>query len=101
MASEIHVGDVGTQLIATVKNGTSVVDISSASSLVIILKKPDGESYEKTALLYSDGTDGKMHYVSVFGDFNAAGKYKIQGRVSIDGATYSSSVESFTVYCNL
>ncbi len=36
MASEIHVGDVGTQLIMTVKDDGVVVDISSASSLSVI-----------------------------------------------------------------
>jgi hypothetical protein len=31
MASEIHVGDIGTQLIMTVKDNGEIVDISNAS----------------------------------------------------------------------
>lgn len=101
MASEIHVGDIGTQLIVTVKDAGTVVNISSATSLNIIIKKPDGVSYEKTGLLYTNGTDGKMYYTSVSGDFNVAGNYKIQGKVVISGSTYYTSVSTFKVHCNL
>jgi len=101
MASEIHVGDIGTQLIMTVKDDGEVVDISGASSLVIILKKPDGQSYTKTGTLYTNGTDGKMYYVSVDGDFNAAGNYKIQAIVTLPNGTFYSSISTFKVYCNV
>ncbi len=101
MASEIHVGDVGTQLIMTVKDDGVVVDISGASILQVILKKPDGQTYTKTGILYTDGTDGKMYYTSVDGDFNAAGNYKLQGKVVLAGGTYYTSISDFKVYCNL
>lgn len=101
MASEIHVGDVGTQLIMTVKDDGAVVDISSASSLTVILKKPDGQTYTKTGILLNDGTDGKMYYTSVNGDFNAAGSYKIQGIVGLSGGVYYTSISTFKVHCNL
>jgi|SRR6056300_308722 hypothetical protein len=101
MASEIHVGDVGTQLIMTVKDDGVVVDISSASSLSVIIKKPDGVNYTKTGTLLNDGTDGKMYYISVNGDFNAAGNYKIQGIVTLSGGTFYTSISTFKVFCNL
>lgn len=101
MASQIHVGDVGTQLIMTVKDDGVVVDISSASTLDVIIKKPDGENYTKSGQLSTDGTDGKMYYTSVSGDFNAAGNYKLQGRVVLASGTYYTSVSDFKVYCNL
>lgn len=101
MASEIHVGDIGTELIITVKDDGVVVDISAATLLQIIIKKPNGISYTKTGTLYTDGTDGKMKYVSVDGDFSAPGNYKIQGKVTLTGGTYYSSISDFQVYCNL
>lgn len=101
MASEIHVGDVGTQLIMTVKDDGEIVDISSASSLIVVLKKPDGQSYQKTGTIYTDGTDGKMYYVAVNGDFNAAGNYKIQAIVTLSNGTFYSSISTFKVYCNI
>lgn len=101
MASKIHVGDIGTQLVMTVKDDDVVVDISSATDLEIFIKKPNGISYEKTGVFYTDGTDGKMYYTSVTGDFNAAGNYKLQGRVSLPGGTYYTSINDFKVHCNL
>ena len=101
MASEIHVGDVGTQLIMTVKDDGVVVDISNASSLSVIIKKPDGVNYTKTGTLLNDGADGKMYYTSVSGDFNAAGNYKIQGIVTLSGGTFYTSISTFKVFCNL
>ena len=41
MASEIHVNDIGTRFLVTVKDGSDVVDISSATSLAINFRKPD------------------------------------------------------------
>lgn len=101
MSSEIHVGDIGTQLIVTVYDDGVIVDISAASALTITLKKPNGVSYNKIGTLYTNGTDGKMYYVSVDGDFNEPGNYKIQGKITLAGGTYYTSVGSFKVHCNI
>lgn len=101
MASEIHVGDIGTLLIMTVYDDGVVVDISSATVLSVIIKKPNGTAYTLTGLFYTNGTDGKLKYTSVSGDFNVPGNYKLQGKVVLTGGTYYSSVSDFMVYCNL
>jgi len=101
MASEIHVGDIGTQLIVTIQDNGAIVDISGASVLQIILKKPDGLLYTKSGLLYTSGTDGKMYFVSVSGDFNLPGNYKLQGKVVLATGTYYTSISDFKVHCNL
>jgi len=101
MASEIHANDVGTQLVVTVKDDGAIVDISSATSLIIVLKKPDQTTQNKTAILYSDGTDGKMTYSTILGDLDQPGNYKIQGIVHLSGGTYYTSIGSFRVHCNL
>jgi|TARA_B100002052_G_scaffold465_1_gene448 hypothetical protein len=101
MASQIHVGDVGTTLIVTILDNGSVVDISSATSLQILIRKPDATTLTKAGILTTDGSDGKMQHVSVTGDFDQPGNYRIQGKVDISGGTYSSSVGSFKVHCNL
>ena len=43
MASEIHVDDVGTKFLATIKDDGVVVDISTASSITMKFRKPDDE----------------------------------------------------------
>ncbi len=101
MTSQIHQSDIGTKLLITVKDGGSVVDISSASSLIILIKKPDGTILTRTGVLETDGTDGKMYYIVVAGDLDAAGVYKIQGRVALSSGTFSTSTANFKVHCNL
>lgn len=101
MSNEIHVGDIGTLLIVTITDDDQVVDLSTATEITIIIKKPNGISYEKTASYYTDGTDGNITYTSVDGDFDAPGNYKIQGRVQINGGTFHSEVSTFKVHCNI
>lgn len=101
MTSQIHQSDIGTKLLITVKDDGSVVDISSASSLTILIKKPDGTILSRTGVLETDGTDGKMYYIVVSGDLDSAGVYKIQGRVALSSGTFSTSTANFKVHCNL
>ena len=101
MTSQIHQSDIGTKLLITVKDDGSVVDISSASSLTILIKKPDGTILTRSGVLETDGTDGKMYYIVVAGDLDAAGFYKIQGRVVSSSGTFSTSTANFKVHCNL
>ena len=101
-ANEIRVGDIGTQFKVTIKDGTSVVDISSATSTKqIILKKPDGTKLTNAATFSSDGTDGIMYYKTVDGDLDVPGVWILQGKVVITAGTFSTDVYSFKVHRNL
>lgn len=101
MSSEAHVGDIGTQLIMTVKEEGVAVDISTATQLILYMRKPNGVTYTLTPSFYTDGTDGIIKYLTVDGDLNAPGTYKLQAKIVIGGSTYSSSVLSFIVHCNI
>jgi hypothetical protein len=101
MASYIHEGDIGTKLLITIKDDGSVVDISSASSLSIFIKRPDGTMLTRTGTLETDGTDGKIYYIIVAGDLNDAGLYKIQAQVILTSGAFYSSTANFKVHCNL
>lgn len=101
MSSEIHVGDIGTELRATIYDGDTIVDLSSSTELLFFLKKPDGTISQLIADLYTDGTDGIIRYIVVDGDFDQVGQYKLQARVSVDGGTYNSSIASFKVHHNV
>ena len=100
-ANEIHKGDIGTQFTVTVQDGTTVVDISTASTKQLIFKKPGGTILTKRTSVDTDGTDGKMQYVSVDGDLSDDGVWKMQGKVIIGGNTFSTDITSFKVYRNL
>ena len=101
MSSEIRVGDIGTEFRITITDDGAAVDLSSAPSLVINFRKPDGNILSVYADLYTDGTDGIIFYNAVNGDLDQSGQWKIQAVIETGGAIYSSSVGTFKVSCNL
>ena len=103
MASEIHVDDVGTRFLLTVKDSGVVVDLSSASLLQVNFKKPDDIVVNRTGSTLSDGSvvSGVMYYDSLAGDLDQAGHYKLQGKVGLTGGTYYTDIHTFKVHCNL
>ena len=100
-ANEIHLNDIGTQFLLSVKDGSSAVDISSATTKQIIIKKPSGTKVTANTAFSTDGTDGKMYYNAVDGDLDEAGSYKLQGKVVISDGTFYTDITSFKVHRNL
>jgi len=100
-ANEIHIGDIGTVLRVTIKDGDDVVDISGATSKIIILEDPDGTKYEKAATFTTNGTDGEIQYTTVDGDLNKRGNWFIQAKLVLPNGTWYSDIEVFQVYENL
>lgn len=98
----IKIGDVGTLFKATILDEDgAVVDISSATTLEMIFKKPNDTSSTVAASLFTDGTDGIMSYPTVDGDLDIAGKWKIQCFAELDTGEWHSSILNFDVGCNL
>lgn len=99
---EIHVDDIGTRFLVTVMDGTSVVNLSTATTLQLILHEPDATLLTKTAILYTDGSDGKIYYDSISGDLSSEGNWKIQAKIIFTGgATFHSDISNFQVFPNL
>ncbi len=101
MPSEIHVNDVGTRFLITVKDDGTVVNVSGVSSISLIFKKPSDTVIYRSGLLYTNGTDGKVYYDAVAGDLDEAGYYKLQGRVSFTSGVYYTDIHTFQVHCNI
>lgn len=100
-AEEIRVGDFNTSLVVTIKDGDSIVDISTATAKYLKLKKPDGVVLQKNTTFLTDGTDGKMQYITVSGDITICGTWKMQGNIELGGGKFGSDIISFKVYRNL
>ncbi len=101
-ANEIHFGDIGTVFKVTIKDDSTVVDISTASTKQIVLKKPSGEKLTKTANFLTDGSDGIITYTTISGDLDEAGMWKIQGYIVLSGGnTFYTDINAFKVYRNL
>lgn len=101
MPNEIHVDDIGTKFTITIKDGDDVVDISSALFVTLIFRKPDDEVVYRDASFSSDGTDGQVYYDIVDGDFDEAGYYKIQAKVTFPSGVFYTNIHTFQVHCNL
>ena len=57
----IRVGDVGTLIQRTIKENGNVVDVSGATTTLIIVR-PDGTKVDRTMSFVTDGTDGEVEY---------------------------------------
>jgi len=100
-ADEIHVDDIGTEFLITIMDGTTVVNISTATVKRFIFKKPDCSKVTKDVDFNADGTDGQLTYTTVAGDIDSAGTWRLQALVTITAGTYYSDITNFKVYPNL
>ena len=70
---EIHLGDT-TKFIVTVKdeNGNAI-DISTATKKQLIFRRPTGDLVPKDAQFLTDGSEGKMYYLTTKDDLDMIG----------------------------
>jgi hypothetical protein len=103
---QAHVNDIGTIFRVTVydttsSGGTSVADISTASTKQFTFKRPNGTTFTRSAVFTTDGSDGDIQYISVDGDLDGAGTWNLQAYVVTPAGTWNTDVGSFRVYENL
>lgn len=98
---EIHKGDVGTILRATVKDGDNAVNVSTASVKKFKFKKPNGDFSAVDAAFFTDGSDGILQYTSLAATFDQTGSWSVQAYVEFasEAKNHSDRYE-FTVYGN-
>lgn len=104
MRREIHYGDVGTILRVTVKDQDGeVIDLTHQTMIKFTFRRPNGTVFDKTASLYTDGSDGVVQYTVEDGVLNATGewKYQIAFTLSAPAGTWHSNIVSFQVMSNL
>ena len=103
---DIHKNDVGTELVvAFVRETGSAIDITTASPLQIILRKPGGAGVVKTAVIDTVGATGLAKYVttksgSVY-DLDTVGQWEIQGYAVIGSDEWHTAINTFDVAGNL
>ena len=98
---EIHLNDIGTVFRDTLYDGSTVLDVSGASDIELIFKKPNKTLLTTTASLTTDGTDGQVQYTSASGDLDQLGEWQMQTRVEFAPNQWFSNVQKFRVYKNL
>jgi len=88
----ISLGDLGTDFQATIKEGATVVDLSTATTVEIEFTSPGGIKTTKTASLLNDGTDGILHYKRLAGDITRKGDWSYIGI-----ATFSATEKYYSI----
>jgi hypothetical protein len=99
----IHVGDVGTiiRLTITEDDGTTAIDVSTATAKRFYFEKPNRSKLGVTAAFNTTGIDGKLKYTTEAGDIDTEGPWQVQAYVEIGTAKYYSTKARFVVANNL
>jgi hypothetical protein len=75
--------------------------VSLATDLKIKFLKPDGTLVEKAATFTTDGTDGKIQYVTTADDLDQVDQWGIQAWVRLPSGAWHSTDGAFTVFAPL
>lgn len=101
-ADEIHVNDIGTVFTITITEGGSAIDISTATTKDFHFDKPSANGkFSKTAIFVTDGTDGKLKYVSESEVLDTAGDWKIQAHIVMPNGEWRTNIDTFKVFENI
>jgi len=99
---EIHVDDIGTLFTITITEGGVPVDISSATVKDFHFDKPNANGkFNKTADFVTDGTDGKLKYVSESEVLDTPGDWKIQAHIVMPNGEWHTNIDTFKVFENI
>jgi hypothetical protein len=99
---EIHVGDENVTFTFTVMEDCAAINISTATVKELIFRKPNGTSVTQTASFSTDGTDGDIKYVTIAGDLDEPGIWRVQAEVTLGaGSYYHSEIQKFKVLANV
>jgi len=91
--TKVYVGEVGLKI--KVNTG---VDLTNATSTLILVEKPDGTKVDWTATI-EDASNGIIYYETQSGDLNQSGIYYIQAKVTFsDGDTLFGERAELIVY---
>ncbi len=94
MGNKVYVGDVGTAIVVDCG-----YDISEATDTSLKVRLPDGTSVTWAAEIHAiDGETRYLRYVTKAGDFQAAGNYRLQASLTLNGWSGLGETASFTVY---
>lgn len=90
---EISIDDLGTTFQATIKEGTAIVNLATATAVEIRFTSPGGIKTTKTASLATDGTDGVIEYTRLAGDITRKGRWSYIGIATFSATEKYHSVE--------
>lgn len=97
-----QVANAGIQFIVTaLDQNQNPLNISGATSLMLVFQKPDGTEVVQTAQYVTNGIDGEIYYISTDTDFVEFGLWYVQAQVIVGGAVLTTQLGQFQVNNNL
>lgn len=94
---QLRLGDVGTELVVELTNPAGEVVDLAGFTVGFHFKKPNKTTAVVSGSLYTDGTDGKVSYVTQAGDIDRVGVWRYQVRVTKAGTALTSDEGLFEV----
>lgn len=99
---EVRIGDIGFIFNFTVKDQDGdPVDVSTATTKKIILRKPDGSAMIDDVAFTSTGSDGKVRWWVSSGELDQVGDWQFQLYLVLSVNTYHSDIHNVFVHPNL
>lgn len=101
---QVQKNAIGVAIIATIQEDGALVNVSTVTTKQLIFRKPDlvGTLVTKTASFTTNGSDGKIQYLTEANFLDTPGVWKYQGYVVFPGGFDGrSDVQSFEVKDNL
>ena len=95
---ELHVGDVGKEIVVSLVDGTSPVDLAALTSAVIKIQRPDQTVAELPASVLGSAADGKIVGVTTAETLKTEGIHAIQAYVVFGSRQWHSQSELHRVY---
>ncbi len=81
--ADIHVGDIGTMFRLTIRDqDENIVSLDDTFVVVVVFQKPDESTIDRPAVYINDGSDGLVQYITVDGDLDQFGHWKLQAVVT-------------------
>lgn len=102
MTTQIQEDDAGVVfVVAIVDQDGNPLNISTATVTQFIFQRPDGTIATVNGSLFTDGTDGKLQYISTADLLDTPGTWKYQIHIIMGSVTLYSSISKFRILKNL
>jgi len=94
----VRYNDIGLVIEVVVLDNNGPVNLAFSSVKKIILGRPGSLVKIRDAVFVTDGSDGKIKYVTVDGDLDAVGEWRLQAQVEVPAVgTFRTEVGTFFV----
>ena len=97
-AAELHVGDVGTEILVSLVDDGDAVDLTALLEAVVKIHRPDHTVVELSAAVLGDPTLGQVVAIATSETFSVRGVYEIQAYIRFSTGRWHSQKAFLSVF---